>query len=234
MPALELAQETGKLIRWLKREGEAVAKGEPIMEIETDKVTVEIEAMASGTLAGIRADEGDVIPVGRTIAWILAPGESVPSVQSVPESVSMATVSASPLARRIAEEHGIDIARVKPDGGRVEKADVLALPSHLPPPPPPPPPPRRAGGGRGGGGGGGGGGGEDAGLPQSAATGDRVRPRPGDAARLRPRRRSVGGRCPHHSSLSSFGSCPCPACSAVGRNRVSRHDLARHGRAHDQ
>src|SRR3989337_1936982 len=123
MPALELAQETGKLIRWLKREGEAVAKGEPIMEIETDKVTVEIEAMASGTLAGIRADEGDVIPVGRTIAWILAPGESVPSR---PESVSMATVSASPLARRIAEEHGIDIARVKPDGGRVEKADVLA------------------------------------------------------------------------------------------------------------
>ncbi|HET7091033.1 MAG TPA: dihydrolipoamide acetyltransferase family protein, partial [Anaerolineae bacterium] len=83
--------------------------------------------------AGIRAGEGDVIPVGQTIAWILAPGEtvpsvpeSIPSVQSVPESVSMATVSASPLARRIAEEHGIDIARVKPGGGRVEKADVLA------------------------------------------------------------------------------------------------------------
>ncbi|HEY4723514.1 MAG TPA: lipoyl domain-containing protein, partial [Anaerolineae bacterium] len=59
MPALEMAQETGKLIRWLKREGETVAKGEPVMEIETDKVTVEIEATASGTLSGIIAHEGD-------------------------------------------------------------------------------------------------------------------------------------------------------------------------------
>src|SRR3990172_5578771 len=79
MPALEMAQETGKLVRWLKREGEAVNKGEPIMEIETDKVTVEIESPASGTLGGVRAREGDVIPVGQTIAYILAPGESAPS-----------------------------------------------------------------------------------------------------------------------------------------------------------
>ena len=75
MPALEMAQETGKVLRWLKKEGETVAKGEPVMEIETDKVTVEIEAPASGILGGMSAREGDTVPVGQTIAWILAPGE---------------------------------------------------------------------------------------------------------------------------------------------------------------
>jgi len=75
MPALEMAQETGTLVRWLKRAGEAVAKGEPVMEIETDKVTVEIESPAAGILGGILAHEGDVVPVGQTIAWLLAPGE---------------------------------------------------------------------------------------------------------------------------------------------------------------
>jgi pyruvate dehydrogenase E2 component (dihydrolipoamide acetyltransferase) len=130
MPALEMAQETGKLIRWLKHEGDAVAKGEPVMEVETDKVTVEIEATASGTLGGIIAREGDDIQVGRTIAWILAPGESAPtaSASTAPTATgrTLAVVTASPVARRIAEEHGIDLATVKPAGGRIEKADMLA------------------------------------------------------------------------------------------------------------
>ena len=64
MPALELAQETGKVLHWLKRPGDAVRKGEPIVEIETDKVTVEIEAPASGVLRDVTANEGDVVPVG--------------------------------------------------------------------------------------------------------------------------------------------------------------------------
>ncbi|MGH7306826.1 MAG: biotin/lipoyl-containing protein, partial [Candidatus Rokuibacteriota bacterium] len=68
MPALELAQETGKVVHWLKRPGDTVRKGEPIVEIETDKVTVEIEAPASGVLRDVTASEGDVVPVGRTIA----------------------------------------------------------------------------------------------------------------------------------------------------------------------
>jgi len=84
MPALEMAQETGKLVRWLKREGESVTKGEPIMEIETDKVTVEIEATASGILGGVRAREGDVIPVGHTIAWLVQPGEAPPGSRPWP------------------------------------------------------------------------------------------------------------------------------------------------------
>jgi len=58
MPALGMAQESGKILRWLKSEGDAVEQGAPIMEIETDKVTVEIEAPASGTLAGLRVPEG--------------------------------------------------------------------------------------------------------------------------------------------------------------------------------
>ena len=74
MPALELAQETGKVLRWMKAPGDKVRKGEPIVEIETDKVTVEIESPASGILSNVTAHEGDVIPVGHTIALITEPG----------------------------------------------------------------------------------------------------------------------------------------------------------------
>jgi pyruvate dehydrogenase E2 component (dihydrolipoamide acetyltransferase) len=135
MPALEMAQETGKILRWLKPEGAPVTKGEPIMEIETDKVTVEIEAPATGTLANVTAREGAVIPVGQTIAWVLAPGESAPStapaVQSGGTTPKVAEITASPVARKIAAEHGVDLARVKPGGGRIEKADVLAYVERL-------------------------------------------------------------------------------------------------------
>ena len=130
MPALEMAQETGKILRWLKPEGATITKGEPIMEIETDKVTVEIEAPATGTLANVTAHEGDVIPVGQTIAWVLGVGESAPTIapavqsgRTIPRSIE---ISASPVARKMAEEHGIDLALIKPQGGRVEKADVMA------------------------------------------------------------------------------------------------------------
>jgi pyruvate dehydrogenase E2 component (dihydrolipoamide acetyltransferase) len=116
MPALELAQETGKVLRWLKSAGDTVVKGEPLVEIETDKVTVEIEAPASGVLRDVSAREGDVVAVGRTIAQIF--GADEPSGD--------ATVKASPLARKLAEEHGVELARVKTSSGRIEKADVLA------------------------------------------------------------------------------------------------------------
>jgi len=80
MPALGVAQQTGVLLKWLKAEGQAVTKGEPLMEIETDKATVEIEAAAAGILARVTAKPGDEIPVGQTIALILAPGEKPSSV----------------------------------------------------------------------------------------------------------------------------------------------------------
>src|SRR5437899_2421364 len=76
MPALELAQETGKVVHWLKRAGDTVRKGEPIVEIETDKITVEIEAPASGVLRDVTAQEGDVVPVGRTIAIVVGTDEA--------------------------------------------------------------------------------------------------------------------------------------------------------------
>jgi len=139
MPALEMTQESGTLVSWLKREGETVAKGEPLMEIETDKVTIEIEATASGILGGILAREGDQVPVGQTIAWILAPGETAPSAASVDlpsgrghsEAKTEAPLKniikeVTPLARKIANEHGIDLASVKSNGNKIEKVDVLA------------------------------------------------------------------------------------------------------------
>jgi pyruvate dehydrogenase E2 component (dihydrolipoamide acetyltransferase) len=118
MPALELAQETGKVIRWLKAPGDAVAQGEPIVEIETDKVTTEIEAPASGILRDVTAQEGDVVPVGHAIALIVAASDVT--------AARPAAVKASPLARKIAEQHGVDLAHVATSTGRIEKADVLA------------------------------------------------------------------------------------------------------------
>jgi pyruvate dehydrogenase E2 component (dihydrolipoamide acetyltransferase) len=139
MPALEMAQDSGKLIQWLKPEGAGVHKGEALMEIETDKVTVEIEAPADGVLAGVRASPGEDVPVGQVIAWILAPGEAVPAGETVrvadagvarPGSKVMepagAAVSASPVALRMAAQHGLDLLNIKPGGGRIEKADVEA------------------------------------------------------------------------------------------------------------
>ncbi len=76
MPALGMAQEKGTLVVWLKKAGDAVKKGEPLMEVETDKATVEVEAPASGVLQNVTAKEGDEIPVGKTIAIIAALGES--------------------------------------------------------------------------------------------------------------------------------------------------------------
>src|SRR5579875_3724511 len=75
LPALGMAQETGKIVRWLKAEGEQVERGEPLAEIETDKATVDLEAPADGVLANVTAAAGDDVPVGQVIALILAPGE---------------------------------------------------------------------------------------------------------------------------------------------------------------
>jgi len=138
MPALGMAQDTGKLIRWLKREGHQVKQGEPLMEVETDKVTLEIEAPASGILANVTAREGEDIPVAQVIALILAPGESAPaptrSAQSQPAAASTRprSISASPVALRAAHEHQVDLAAIQPaNGDRISKADVLAYAQSL-------------------------------------------------------------------------------------------------------
>jgi pyruvate dehydrogenase E2 component (dihydrolipoamide acetyltransferase) len=150
MPALEMAQETGKLVSWLKQEGQTVARGEPLLEIETDKAVMEIESPGDGVLSAVTVQPGAEVPVGQTIAWILLPGE-VPPVEDTPHEsgrrmttepetsppavASEAAKSAaaqpkiSPKARRLAKEHGIELSRVRGSGsgGEILTTDILAL-----------------------------------------------------------------------------------------------------------
>ena len=155
MPALEMAQETGKLISWLKKEGESVAKGEPLLEIETDKAVMEIESPGDGVLAGVKIQAGAEVPVGRTIAWIVRPGEvapgdevavesgrkttAVPAGSAIPTAASanQSATSApsadrpakiSPKARRLASERGVNLSDVRGSGagGEILASDVVA------------------------------------------------------------------------------------------------------------
>jgi pyruvate dehydrogenase E2 component (dihydrolipoamide acetyltransferase) len=149
MPALEMAQETGKLISWLKREGQEVAKGEPLLEVETDKAVMEIEAPGDGVLAGVKVQEGDVVPVGQIIAWLVAPGEKAPveagsavaaarttaqpATAAAPatratEALSSSGLKISPKARRLAREYSVDLEQVRGTGpdGAITAEDVLA------------------------------------------------------------------------------------------------------------
>jgi len=153
LPRLGQGMESGTIVKWLKAEGEPVEKGEPLYELDTDKVTQEVEAEASGVLLKIAISEGEV-EVGRTIAFIGAPDEAVPEVApaAAPEPVAAAEaaprpgpaveappveaaavasttngrVKASPLARRIARERGVDLAAIVGTGpdGRIVAEDV--------------------------------------------------------------------------------------------------------------
>ena len=151
MPALEMAQETGKLVSWKKKEGEKVAKGEMLLEVETDKAVVEIEAQVEGILGGVTAKVGDVVPVGQTIAWLLKPGEQAPAATAptqtgrtmdkaaassvapaaaapVPEAAASGPARLSPKARRLAKELGVDVSHLRGSGpdGEIVAEDVQA------------------------------------------------------------------------------------------------------------
>ena len=182
LPRLGQGMESGTIVRWLKSEGEQVAKGEPLYEVDTEKVTQEVEAEADGVLLKIAVQEGEV-PVGVTVAFIGQEGESVPEssgngagpaeaepagaerpaeaparepereqgraaaaqeAEAQPASSSAPAdgrVKASPLARRIARERGIDLAQVRGTGpeGRivaedVERAEAQPAPAAAPAP----------------------------------------------------------------------------------------------------
>jgi pyruvate dehydrogenase E2 component (dihydrolipoamide acetyltransferase) len=156
MPALGMAQETGTLIRWLVEPGAMVNKGDPLMEVETDKAMVEIEAPATGILAQVTAAAGDEVPVTQVIAVIMAPGEdselaapavapaaapTAPQAAAAPPPTGSPAASplavrvagpqrvlASPKARRLAAEQGLALETVRGTGpeGAIQASDVVA------------------------------------------------------------------------------------------------------------
>jgi pyruvate dehydrogenase E2 component (dihydrolipoamide acetyltransferase) len=176
MPKMGYDMTEGKLLRWLKHEGDAITKGEAIAEIETDKVNIEVEAFDSGVLRHIMVQEGDTVPVGTRIGVLAAPGEAETDEQTAPVAASAPAagastapavspaptpsgngqrpaepagapaisdgrpaaaatpaapggrIKASPLARRLAQEHGLDLAAIAGTGpgGRVTRDDVLS------------------------------------------------------------------------------------------------------------
>lgn len=148
MPKVDMDQETGTVVEWVKTEGQQVKEGETILVIETDKIAIDVESPGTGILGGISAHPGDVIPIGTVIAYILEEGEEPPEEASqAPTAPAPAepepqdaetTIPATPVAKKMAEEQGVDLSQLTPTGkgGKVTKGDVLAaLESDRTPPP---------------------------------------------------------------------------------------------------
>ncbi|MGD0159376.1 MAG: dihydrolipoamide acetyltransferase family protein [Candidatus Bathyarchaeia archaeon] len=147
MTKLGLTMKDGTVVNWLKEEGEPVQKGEPLVEVETEKISTELEAPASGVLLKITAKKGTIVPVSGLLGIIGEPNEDVSSIENTeaepeisaaaPETekilkqseveVSPEKVRISPLARKIADEHKIDLTKITGTGpdGRIVKEDVL-------------------------------------------------------------------------------------------------------------
>lgn len=156
MPKLGLTMVEGKVVEWRKKQGEVVEKGEILFVIETEKVTFEVEAPTSGILENIIVLEGETVPIGTVVAYILQPGETLTGVparvkgkaaetpgaaavcQAVPlraqsgkeaamPEVGDGRLKISPVARKLAEDHGVDISKVIGTGpdGRIVKEDIL-------------------------------------------------------------------------------------------------------------
>ena len=162
LPRLGQGMESGTVVKWLKAEGEPVAKGEPLYELDTEKLTQEVEAEASGVLLKIAIPAGEV-PVGTTLAFIGEQGEAIPApdgaemvrkpeaAAAVPASNGRAAerspnlqapegrLKASPLARRMARERGLDLRAIAGTGpeGRIVAEDVERAPATRVAPPPP-------------------------------------------------------------------------------------------------
>jgi pyruvate dehydrogenase E2 component (dihydrolipoamide acetyltransferase) len=153
MEALSPTMEEGRLVKWLKKEGDAVKTGDTLAEVETDKAVMELVARADGQLIKVLVPEGSTVPVGNVVAYIGAPGEKVdggaapapaapkqsgapappsgpPTPAPVPAPGDAARVKASPLAKRIAKETGVDLKSLQGSGpgGRVVKRDLESAP----------------------------------------------------------------------------------------------------------
>jgi 2-oxoglutarate dehydrogenase complex dihydrolipoamide succinyltransferase (E2) component len=140
MPQMGISVSEGTILEWRKSVGDTVAADEPIADVTTDKVDVEIPCPASGVLAKILAEPGDTVPVGEVIAEIDVGGGSAPDTEAeaepppTKEPVAASNGEAdrstfvSPVVRRMAEEHGVDLSQVEGHGigGRIRKKDLLA------------------------------------------------------------------------------------------------------------
>ena len=157
LPRVDMDMAEGKIAHWYVKNGDAVAKGQVLFEIETDKATMEVDSPAAGTIAGVSGEIGVTMPVGQIVGWILAPGESAPEAATAganresatvpvvsaavaepsagtPEAVASERSSgasgqvmrATPLARSLARERGIDLRCLSGSGpqGRILGADV--------------------------------------------------------------------------------------------------------------
>jgi pyruvate dehydrogenase E2 component (dihydrolipoamide acetyltransferase) len=147
MPKLGLTMEEGTVVRWHAAEGERVEQGQVLLEVETDKVTVDVEAAASGVMGPVLVGAGLKVPVGALLARLYAGGEPieettevVTTITTTPPKESVVAASAgpparmTPLARRMAERAGVDLAAVATSGlgGRVTAEDVqVALRKNL-------------------------------------------------------------------------------------------------------
>ncbi|MEL7235556.1 MAG: E3 binding domain-containing protein, partial [Chloroflexota bacterium] len=160
LPKFGFTLESCEILDWLVKPGDEVREGDPLADVETDKVNMEVEATADGTVFHLMYDVGDDVPVTEVIAFLLAPGEAEPTDWSPPPQVHLnksdsapapaapppsvpanpapaapaptngsGDVAASPVARRIADEHNVDLSGVSGSGpkGRITKQDVEAV-----------------------------------------------------------------------------------------------------------
>nr|WP_272212741.1 biotin/lipoyl-containing protein [Marinicella sp. W31]MDC2878656.1 hypothetical protein [Marinicella sp. W31] len=139
MPALGMAQDTGKIVRWLKTSGEPVSSGEAIMEVETDKAVMEVEAAADGFLSAVSAGDGDDVPVGSVVAVIVdsendvesakpdedAGGERVPSASEADEESLPDGAEIIMPALGMAQDTGLIVNWCKEPGDKVSASDIL-------------------------------------------------------------------------------------------------------------
>ena len=164
LPKVDMDMATGTIADWHISEGETVAEGDALFEIETDKATMEVESPGTGTLQFVRARKGDEIPIGEIIAWIFAEGEALVEPEGAAgnatakarpsgETAKAAAASpsgrvngaassgtrATPLARRLAKELGVDLTAIKGSGprGRITRTDIETAPKSAPATPAP-------------------------------------------------------------------------------------------------
>ncbi len=127
LPDLGEGLTEGEIARWLVAEGQEVAEDDPLVEIQTDKTTVEIPSPAAGKVTRILAAEGDIVPVGTVIVVIGEDGQQ-PRAETAPQQTAPERLRVTPLVRRLAEQLGVDLASVAATGsqGRITEEDVRA------------------------------------------------------------------------------------------------------------